>query len=126
VVLSERPVLLLGSCAVTVALAQLGMAAASGEPFALAMAFLIGAGTAGLLAGSSLILQVGAPMALRGRMAGLGQIAFLGGGGVSGLVAAGLAMTVGLHATFALLGGLGLVIGVLELGRKGDLRLRSA
>jgi hypothetical protein len=35
-------------------------------------------------------------------------------------------MTVGLHATFALLGGLGLVIGVLELGRKGSLRLRSA
>jgi hypothetical protein len=46
-------------------------------------ALLLGAGTAGLLAGSSLILQVGAPMALRGRMAGLGQIAFLGGGGVS-------------------------------------------
>ena len=124
--LSERPALLLGGCAVAVALAQLGMAAVSGGPVALAMALLLGAGTAGLLAGSSLILQVGAPMALRGRMAGLGQIAFLGGGGVSGLVAAALAMTVGLPATFALLGGVGLVVGVLELGRKGALRLRSA
>ena len=123
---SERPVLLLGTCAVTVALAQLGMAAASGETFALAMAFLIGAGTAGLLAGSNLVLQVGAPMALRGRMAGLGQIAFLGGGGISGLAAAGLTMTLGLPTTFALLGGLGLVIGVWELGRRGTLRLRSA
>ena len=109
-----------------VALAQLGMAAVSVGAAALAMALLIGAGTAGLLAGSSLILQVGAPMALRGRMAGLGQIAFLGGGGVSGLVAAALAMTMGLQATFALLGGLGLVVGVLELGRNGALRLRSA
>ncbi len=124
--LSERPVLLLGGCAVVVALAQLGMAAASNGTAALAMALLIGAGTAGLLAGSSLILQVGAPMALRGRMAGLGQIAFLGGGGVSGLLAAALAMTLGLQATFALLGGLGLVVGILELGRNGALRLRSA
>jgi len=124
--LSERPALLLGGCAVAVALAQLGMASVSGGPAALAMALLLGAGTAGLLAGSNLILQVGAPMALRGRMAGLGQIAFLGGGGISGLVAAGLAMSMGLPATFALLGGLGLVVGVLELGRKGALRLRSA
>jgi MFS family permease len=124
--LSERPVLLLGGCAVVVALAQLGMAAASRGTLALAMALLIGAGTAGLLAGSSLILQVGAPMALRGRMAGLGQIAFLGGGGVSGLLAAALAMTLGLQATFALLGGVGLVVGVLELARNGALRLRSA
>ena len=124
--LSERPALLLGGCAVAVAVAQLGMASVSGGPAALTMALLLGAGTAGLLAGSNLILQVGAPMALRGRMAGLGQIAFLGGGGISGLVAAGLAMTMGLPATFALLGGLGLVVGVLELGRKGALRLRSA
>jgi hypothetical protein len=124
--LSERPVLLLGGCAVVVALAQLGMAAASRGTVALAMALVIGAGTAGLLAGSSLILQVGAPMALRGRMAGLGQIAFLGGGGVSGLLAAALAMTLGLQATFALLGGVGLVVGVLELARNGALRLRSA
>ena len=124
--LSERPGLLLGGCAVVVALAQLGMAAASGGTMALAMALLIGAGTAGLLAGSSLILQVGAPMALRGRMAGLGQIAFLGGGGVSGLVAAALAVTMGLQTTFALLGGVGLVVGVLELARNGALRLRSA
>ncbi|MEA5443372.1 MFS transporter [Cyanobium gracile] len=124
--LSERPVLLLGGCAVLVALAQLGMAAATRGTAALAMALLIGAGTAGLLAGSNLILQVGAPMALRGRMAGLGQIAFLGGGGVSGLLAATLAMSLGLPATFALLGGLGLVVGVLELGRNGALRLRSA
>ena len=47
-------------------------------------------------------------------------------GWLSFLVAAGLAMTVGLSATFALLGGVGLVVGVLELGRKGALRLRSA
>ena len=38
----------------------------------------------------SKISQVGSPMVLRGRMAGLGQIAFLGGGGLSGLIAAGL------------------------------------
>ncbi len=126
VALSQRPVLLLGSCTVLVALAQLGMAAARSELLALGMSFLIGAGTACLLAGTSLILQVGAPMPLRGRMAGLGQIAFLGGGGVSGLLAAGLTMAWGLSATFALLGGLGLVLGVLELGRRGDLRLRSA
>lgn len=124
--LSARPVRLLGGCAVSVALAQLGMAVATGRPQALLMALLLGAGTAGLLAGSSLILQVGAPMALRGRMAGLGQIAFLGGGGVSGLVAATLAMSVGLSTTFALMGGVGLVVGLLELGRKGNLRLNPA
>jgi hypothetical protein len=71
----------------------------------------------------NLIGQVGAPMAIRGRMAGLGQIAFLGGGGLSGLVAAGLTSSLGLPACFALLGGSGLVIGVSELVRHGGLRL---
>jgi len=129
--LSQRPGLLMGTCTVLTALAQLGMAAAQpdrlgwlAEPLALAMAFLIGAGTASLLAGVNLIGQVGAPMAIRGRMAGLGQIAFLGGGGLSGLVAAGLTATLGLPACFALLGGSGLVIGVAELIRHGGLRLR--
>jgi MFS family permease len=129
--LSQRPGLLMGTCTVLTALAQLGMAAAQpdrlgwlAEPLALAMVFLIGAGTASLLAGVNLIGQVGAPMAIRGRMAGLGQIAFLGGGGLSGLVAAGLTATLGLPACFALLGGSGLVIGVAELIRHGDLRLR--
>jgi len=128
--LSQRPGLLMGACTVLTAVAQLGMAAAQpdrlgwvAEPLALAMAFLIGAGTASLLAGVNLIGQVGAPMAIRGRMAGLGQIAFLGGGGLSGLVAAGLTASVGLPACFALLGGSGLVIGVAELIRHGRLRL---
>jgi hypothetical protein len=60
---------------------------------------------------------------MRGRMAGLGQIAFLGGGGLSGLVAAGLTGALGLPACFALLGSSGLVIGVAELRRHSGLRL---
>jgi Zn-dependent alcohol dehydrogenase len=56
-------------------------------------------------------------------MAGLGQIAFLGGGGLSGLMAAMLAGTVGLPATFALLGAGGVGLGVVELARHGRLRL---
>jgi hypothetical protein len=76
----------------------------------------------------NLISQVGAPMAIRGRMAGLGQIAFLGGGGLSGLMAAGLSLTLGLRGTFALLGTAGLVLGLVELRQRGRLRLelRSA
>jgi len=124
--LSQRPGLLLGSCLVLTAVAQLGMAASNGLAMSLAMTFLIGAGTACLLSGTNLIGQVGAPMVLRGRMAGLGQIAFLGGGGLSGLLAALLSMKVGLQATFALMGAAGLVLGVSELIRRGGLRLRSA
>ncbi len=123
--LSERPGLLLGSCLVLTAVAQLGMAASNGLTMSLAMTFLIGAGTACLLSGTNLIGQVGAPMVLRGRMAGLGQIAFLGGGGLSGLLAALLSMKVGLQGTFALMGATGLVLGLSELIRRGGLRLRS-
>jgi hypothetical protein len=59
-------------------------------------------------------------------MAGLGQIAFLGGGGLSGLIASLLTLQVGLQGTFALMGATGLVLGVTELLRRGRLRLRSA
>jgi len=124
--LSQRPGWLLGSCALLTALAQLGMAASSGErSVQLLMTFLIGAGTACLLAGTNLIAQVGAPMALRGRMAGLGQIAFLGGGGLSGLIAALLSGAIGLGSTFALMGSAGLLIGARELVRRRGLRLEA-
>jgi MFS family permease len=130
---SHRPGLLMGGCTLLTALAQLGMALAHPDPggavhrtLALAMAFLIGAGTAMLLAGVNLIGQVGAPMVLRGRMAGMGQIAFLGGGGLSGLIAAALTMHWGLMATFALSGGCGLALGLGELWRRGRLQLGAA
>jgi len=86
---------------------------------------VIGAGTALLLAGTNLIIQVHAPQVLRGRMAGLGQIAFLGGGGISGLVAACLTQTLpgGLWSCFALLGVLGAGLGVAELLLQGRTRL---
>jgi len=131
--LSQRPALLLGVCTVMTGLAQLGMAVAqrglhgmAREVVCLAMTFMIGAGTACLLAGANLIGQVGAPMRLRGRMAGLGQIAFLGGGGLSGLIASFLTLRVGLQGTFALMGTTGLVLGATELLRRSRLRLRSA
>jgi MFS family permease len=123
--LSERPGLLLGGSLVVTAAAQLGMALSGGMLLSLAMAFLIGGGTASLLAGTNLISQVGAPIALRGRMAGLGQIAFLGGGGLSGVLAALLSTRVGLMPTFAVLGTAGLALGVAELLGRGGLRLRS-
>ncbi|MFM7268234.1 MAG: MFS transporter [Cyanobium sp.] len=123
--LTGRPALLIGSCTLVTALAQLGMAAASGQAAVqLAMTFLIGAGTACLLAGTNLIGQIGAPMALRGRMAGLGQIAFLGGGGLSGIAAALLSQRIGLNATFSLLGSIGVALGVRELIQRGTLRLQ--
>jgi len=124
--LSRRPGVLLGVCTLLTALAQLGMALAPNQLFSLAMALLIGAGTAGLLAGSNLITQVAAPVVLRGRMAGLGQIAFLGGGGLSGLLAASLSLSIGLQGTFALLGSLGLALGVWELAWNGRRRLAPA
>jgi MFS family permease len=123
--LSRWPGLLLGGCTLITAVAQLGMASSGSTPMSLAMTFLIGAGTASLLAGVNLISQVGAPMVLRGRMAGLGQIAFLGGGGISGLVAALLSEQIGLRACFGLLGGIGLVLGSLEIWRRGRLRLQA-
>jgi len=131
--LMARPGVLLGGCTVLTAVAQLGMAwsAVHGgegwrEPLSLAMAFLIGAGTAALLAGTNLIGQMGAPMALRGRMAGLSQIAFLGGGGLSGLLAATLTGALGLTTTFTVLGMAGLAVGIGELASRWNLGLRSA
>jgi MFS family permease len=122
--LTARPGLLLGSCTLLTALAQLGMANSAGRlAVQLVMTFMIGAGTACLLAGTNLMGQVGAPMALRGRMAGLGQIAFLGGGGLSGIAAALLSERIGLGGTFALLGAIGLVLGLSELVLQGRSRL---
>jgi len=122
--LIQRPGVLLGWSTVITALAQLGMAASGGhQGMQLLMTFLIGGGTACLLAGTNLIGQMGAPMALRGRMAGLGQIAFLGGGGLSGIIAALLSGRIGLNGTFALLGSAGLVLGIRELLLRGQLRL---
>ena len=89
--LGRRPGLLLGWSTLITGLAQVGLALEAsqhwGRLWGLAMAYLIGLGTAALLAGTNLIIQVHAPQVLRGRMAGLGQIAFLGGGGLSGLLA---------------------------------------
>ncbi len=128
-----RPGVLLGGCTVLTAVAQLGMAwsgsaAAVGwrEPISLALAFWIGAGTAGLLASTNLMGQMGAPMHLRGRMAGLSQIAFLGGGGLSGLLAGSLTAAKGLDTTFMVLGLAGLTVGVVELASRWKLELRSA
>jgi len=56
---------------------------------------------------------------LRGRMAGLSQIAFLGGGGISGLIAAQLSISVGLPATFAITGGIGVVLALMEIRNRG-------
>ena len=78
---SQRPFLTLGGFGLITAIAQLGMAVTPGVGFSLAMAFLIGAGTAGLLSSCNLITQIGSEQVMRGRMAGLSQIAFLGGGG---------------------------------------------
>ncbi|MEB3201137.1 MAG: MFS transporter [Synechococcaceae cyanobacterium] len=122
--LSRRPGLLLGSCTLITGLAQLGMASWHSLAAGLLMTFLIGAGTASLLAGVNLISQVAAPMQLRGRMAALGQIAFLGGGGFSGLIAALLTQRLGLRACFALLGVVGLTLGIMELVQRGRRRLK--
>jgi hypothetical protein len=130
--LSQRPALLMGTSVVITAVAQVGMALVlrQGGPWSetlgLAMSFLIGGGTATLLSGVNLMAQVGAPMGLRGRMAGLGQIAFLGGGGFSGLIAAGLTRSIGMATTIGVLGSLGLALGIAELMRRGGMRLRSA
>lgn len=129
--LSARPGLLMGSSVVLTGIAQCGLALSLrhqggwGQALGLMMSFLIGAGTATLLSGVNLMTQVGAPMVLRGRMAGLGQIAFLGGGGFSGLVAAGLTRGLGLATTTGVLGSLGLGLGIVELARRGGMRLRS-
>jgi hypothetical protein len=130
--LSARPGVLMGTSLLLTALSQIGMAISLehrspwSQPVGLMMGFFLGAGTATLLSGVNLMAQVGAPMGLRGRMAGLGQIAFLGGGGFSGLLAAGLTRAVGMVTTIGLLGSLGLTLAVWELARRGRMRLRSA
>jgi MFS family permease len=125
--LIQRPALLLGSCTLVTACAQLGMAGFTANlAIQLAMTFLIGAGTACLLASTNLIGQMGAPMALRGRMAGLGQIAFLGGGGLSGISAALLSGWIGLNGTFGLLGSAGVALAIAELLQRRRLRLNPA
>jgi MFS family permease len=119
--IGRRPGWLLGSSTLITGLAQLGLAVEAsqhwGQWWGLAMAYLIGMGTASLLAGTNLIIQVHAPQVLRGRMAGLGQIAFLGGGGLSGLAAASLSLwpPLGVWGCFALLGSLGVALGWREL-----------
>ncbi|MFM1799144.1 MAG: hypothetical protein RLZZ117_1422 [Cyanobacteriota bacterium] len=129
--LSERPGLLMGTCVLLTGASQCGLAlglrhqGGMHQAVGLVMSFFIGAGTATLLSGVNLMTQVGAPMVLRGRMAGLGQIAFLGGGGFSGLLAAKMAGNLGLAKTIGLLGSLGLILGIAELVKRGTVRLRS-
>ena len=95
------------------------MAGSSSVAMSLSMAFAIGAGTAGLLSSCNLITQIGAPQVMRGRMAGLSQIAFLGGGGISGLLAVLLVAITSKTATFALTGGIGAVLALLWIRRRG-------
>ncbi len=125
--LSERPALLLGGCTGITGLAQLVLAVAGlqgATGVGLMGTFVIGAGTAALLAGVNMISQVGAPLSIRGRMAGLGQIAFLGGGGASGLMAALITMRAGMESSFAVLGMVAVALGAQELVRRGGMRLR--
>ena len=119
----RSPFLTIGGFGLITAIAQLGMAASTDVSVSLAMAFLIGAGTAGLLSSCNLITQVGAPQVIRGRMGGLSQIAFLGGGGLSGLLAAVLVLATNLTTTYALTGGVGVVLAVLWIWKRGRQRL---
>ena len=116
---SRRPFLTLGAFGLITAIAQLGMAVTPGVGFSLAMAFLIGAGTAGLLSSCNLITQIGSEQVMRGRMAGLSQIAFLGGGGISGLMVAVLVMVKDLSTAFALTGGASVAIALVWMQRRG-------
>ena len=116
---SRRPFLTLGGFGLITAIAQLGMAVTPGVGFSLAMAFLIGAGTAGLLSSCNLITQIGSEQVMRGRMAGLSQIAFLGGGGISGLMVAVLVMVKDLSTAFALTGGVSVAIALVWMQRRG-------
>ncbi len=115
----RRPFLTLGGFGLVTAAAQLGMARTTGPGFSLAMAFLIGAGTAGLLSSCNLITQIGSPQEMRGRMAGLSQIAFLGGGGISGLLAALLVKTTDLSTAFAVTGGISCVVALIWIRQRG-------
>ena len=120
----QRPFLTLGGFGMVTAIAQLGMARTTGVGFSLAMAFLIGAGTAGLLSSCNLITQIGSPPAMRGRMAGLSQIAFLGGGGISGLLAALLVKTTSLSTAFGLTGGLSVAVALIWIKQQGGKTLK--
>ena len=120
----QRPFLTLGGFALLTAIAQLGMARTTGAGFSLAMAFLIGAGTAGLLSSCNLITQIGSPQEMRGRMAGLSQIAFLGGGGISGLLAALLVKTTSLSTAFGLTGGLSVGVVLIWMRQQGGKTLK--
>ncbi len=122
---SSRPGLTLGCFALITAIAQLGMASSKFVPIVLLMVWLIGAGTAGLLSSANLITQVGSKQVLRGRMAGLSQIAFLGGGGLSGLIAAQLTISLGLQTTFAIAGGIGLILSLGEIWRRGGMPMNE-
>ena len=115
----RRPFLTLGGFGLITAVAQLGMARTPGPVFSLAMAFLIGAGTAGLLSSCNLISQIGSPQVMRGRMAGLSQIAFLGGGGLSGLIVALMVMFTNLSTSYAVTGGLSAAVAVLWIRKRG-------
>ena len=121
--LSRKPGLLLGASALVSGLAQVGLGLHPHALWGLFMAFLIGAGSACLLSGTNLIIQVHSPQVLRGRMAGLGQIAFLGGGGLSGLLAAGMSLEAGLWPSFVALGSLGAALGLWELLNQRNTRL---
>ena len=116
---SYRPFLTLGGFGVITAIAQLGMSRSPGVVFSLAMAFLIGAGTAGLLSSCNLITQIGSDQVMRGRMAGLSQIAFLGGGGLSGLLVAAVVVASNLSTAFALCGGISLVVALRWIATRG-------
>jgi MFS family permease len=98
----------LALAAATTAIAQVGLFW-QGVHWGYAMAFLIGAGTAGLLAGGSIIGQALSPLESRGRIAALTLIAGLGGGGISSLMAGSLVHHLGLNPTMGLLGLAGLL-----------------
>ena len=121
--LSRKPGLLLGASALVSGLAQIGLGLHHHAFWGLFMAFLIGAGSACLLSGTNMIIQVHSPQVLRGRMAGLGQIAFLGGGGMSGLLAAGMSLHAGLWPSFVVLGSLGAALGLWELLSQRNIRI---
>lgn len=115
VVARPRQMLILAT-AVT-AIAQVGFALQPPDWLALVLASWIGFGTAGLLAGANIIGQALSPWEYRGRVAGLTQIATLGGGGVSSLLAGGLISQLGLGITMAVLGCSGLLVAGIY-GRK--------
>ena len=60
---------------------------------------------------------------MRGRMAGLSQIAFLGGGGLSGLLVAAVVVSSNLSTAFALCGGISLVEALRWIATRGKATL---